>query len=249
MKKRIIALVLCIFTMLSLCGCKMAIDVKMNKDGSAKFTTTMQIEESTITQMGVSAADMKEAGYKSVTIDGTKYYQMVESEKMSKSEIKEEYNEMTAKYCYFGTDDAEKSMTDTTDAAQLGMSEEELANLKKSMECTMSVTFPYKVSKTNGTLSKDKKTVTWDLLSDIEYAYAYTTKYSDEKAPEIKGVKDGSTYTEAVKVKYTDDSAIKSAKLDGKAIKSGKKVSKKGEHTVVVTDVFDNKSTVTFTIK
>ena len=41
---------------------------------------------------------------------------------------------------------------------------------------TISVTMPKEIVKTNGTLSADKKTATWDMLSTKDSAlYAYTT--------------------------------------------------------------------------
>ena len=118
------------------------------------------------------------------------------------------------------------------------------------MELKMNVSLPKKITTTNGKLSKDKKTASWNLLDQKEeYLYAYTSDYVDKTSPKITGVKNNGTYNKAVKVSYKDASAIASATLDGKKIKSGKKVTKAGKHTVVVKDVFGNKSTVKFTIK
>lgn len=58
------------------------------------------------------------------------------------------------------------------------------------------------------------------------------------------------TYKAGKKVTFKDaTSGIKTAKLDGKKIKSGKKITKKGKHTLVLTDKCGNVNKVKFTIK
>lgn len=85
----------------------------------------------------------------------------------------------------------------------------------------------------------------------LDYAGNVTTlTYTlDTVAPKVTGVANGKKYKKAVTVKFSDKNGIKSATLDGKKIKSGKKVSKKGKHTLKVTDKVGNTKTVKFTIK
>lgn len=71
----------------------------------------------------------------------------------------------------------------------------------------------------------------------------------DNKAPVVKGVKNGKKYTKAVILKFSDNTGIKTAKLNGKKIKSGKKVTKKGSYTLIVTDKANNAKSVKFKIK
>jgi hypothetical protein len=74
----------------------------------------------------------------------------------------------------------------------------------------------------------------------------------DKTKPTVTGVKNGKKYKKTVTIKFKDNkkgSGIKKATLNGKKIKSGKKVSKKGKYTLVVTDKAGNKKTIKFTIK
>lgn len=95
-------------------------------------------------------------------------------------------------------------------------------------------------------------TVSWDISEEDHNFAVYTVnvKSSDRTKPVVSGVKNGKTYNRAVTIKFSDkDSGIKSAKLNGKNIKSGKKVSRNGSYTLVVTDNAGNKTTVKFKIK
>lgn len=72
----------------------------------------------------------------------------------------------------------------------------------------------------------------------------------DTTKPVIKGVVNGKTYKKTCTIKFSDSgSGIKKATLNGKSIKTGKKVTKKGSYTLVVTDKAGNSKTVKFKIK
>lgn len=73
----------------------------------------------------------------------------------------------------------------------------------------------------------------------------------DKTLPSVSGVKNNSTYSKEVTIKFWDKggSGIRSATLDGKKIKSGTKYSKKGTHTLKVTDNAGNIRSIKFTIK
>lgn len=72
----------------------------------------------------------------------------------------------------------------------------------------------------------------------------------DTTKPSVSGVTNGKTYKKACTIKFSDKgSGVKSAALNGKKISSGKKVTKKGSYTLVVTDKAGNKKTVKFKIK
>ena len=82
------------------------------------------------------------------------------------------------------------------------------------------------------------------------YSIQHKVKGLDNTAPKITGIKNGKTYKKAVTIHFSDkDSGIKSAKLNGKTIISGKKVSKKGNYTLKVTDKANNTKIVKFSIK
>lgn len=71
----------------------------------------------------------------------------------------------------------------------------------------------------------------------------------DKTAPKVSGVSHGKTYKGSRTIKFTDNKSVKTATLNGKAVKSGTKVSKKGNHTLKVSDRAGNVTTVRFTIK
>ncbi len=76
------------------------------------------------------------------------------------------------------------------------------------------------------------------------------TVIKDSVKPVVTGVEDGKTYKGSVTISYSDDgSGVKTAKLNGKKIKNGKKITKKGNYTLKVTDEAGNKITVKFTIE
>lgn len=73
----------------------------------------------------------------------------------------------------------------------------------------------------------------------------------DKTLPSVSGVKNNSTYTKEITIKFWDKggSGIKSATIDGKKIKSGIKYSKKGSHTLKLVDNAGNIRTINFVIK
>lgn len=250
MNKKVFSIILCLMMSICLFGCSMDTSIKVNKDGSASTSIKVSIEKEIMDSMEMSEDEMVESGYQLVNVNGVDYYEMTQTQEMTAEELKDEYTNIFPTYCIMKSDDISgMSEADGDAGVDLGMTEEELEEYMQYFQFSVNITFPYKISKTNGTLSADKKTVTWDLENDNTTVYAFTTKYKDTTAPKVNGVANGKTYTKAVKVKYSDNSIVKSAKLDGKSFKSGKKVSAKGEHTVVVTDIFGNKKTVKFTIK
>lgn len=225
----------------------------------------------------------------------------------------------------------EEDDTDQTSAADelmtlLGSDEslsEAIAAELKNIEIKTTITFPYTVTKTNGELQEDGKTVVWDLqkmdrenrlyalfqISNSLKAPAYTgasngknyntgvtllvnsdnllekvkvngeTTQSDylflsaegiyhvtatdingnssnikfridTTKPSVSGVVNGKTYKDVRTIRFSDKgSGIKKAVLNGKTVKTGKKVSKKGRYTLIVTDKAGNQKTIKFKIK
>lgn len=93
------------------------------------------------------------------------------------------------------------------------------------------------------------------LTKKFGVSFAVQLKAQDTTKPTVSGIKNNKTYTKSVKFKVSDkQSGIKSVTLDGKKIsvkkaQSGYTVSKKGSHTLKVTDKSGNTKTVKFTIK
>lgn len=104
------------------------------------------------------------------------------------------------------------------------------------------------------TLAQNKKFTTNGKYTVVvtDYFDNKTTKtfaIKDTKKPTVSGVKAGKTYKNSRTIKFSDNCGVKKATLNGKTIKSGKKVSKKGNYKLIVTDVNGLKTTVTFKIK
>lgn len=79
----------------------------------------------------------------------------------------------------------------------------------------------------------------------------YDFKYIiDKTSPKVSGVKNGKTYKNSVKFKFSDKlSGIKSATLDGEEIENHWMCDEKGKHVLKVWDKSGNKTVVKFTIK
>lgn len=105
----------------------------------------------------------------------------------------------------------------------------------------LEVKMPGVITKTNGKLSSDKKTVTWDLTKykpgNKLYAYTEQSKTSSIK---LSGVKNNGYITKAKTIKVVTNETIKSIKLNGKKLSNNKsiKISKQGKYKLVIkTDI------------
>lgn len=135
---------------------------------------------------------------------------------------------------------------------------------------TITVTFPKPVLATNGTLSADGCSVTWEYDSSAianvtsVFRYAYTGAENvaadtatverrlriaaDRKKPVIKGIKNKKVYKKKSITFYVkDNTGIKSIKLNGKKVKLIKKKSGKYKNYYKVTAKKQGRNTVTVT--
>lgn len=118
----------------------------------------------------------------------------------------------------------------------------------------ISVTFENEINDSNGTLSDDKHTATWDvdLLSGNTILRASTagkTAYPvDNTPPTIKYVSNNAYYRTTKWFLVTDKTGIKEVKCNNKKVSSEDCVERQGTYTLTATDFDGNKSTVKFTI-
>lgn len=197
---------------------------------------------------------LEDGQFKLEKIDGIEYYTMkVDAKGASIKDAREVFKTYDSKAWL----SAKAFNVDLSDMLS-GSDTEEIENAASNVAFDMSfkATFPYKVVKTNGKLSADKKTVEWSYTSvkDDSRLYAFA---ADKTKPVVTGVKNGKSYRGKVTVKVSDkDSGVKSAVI--KNTKTGKtyakftgskKVTKKGKYSVTVTDNMGNKKTVKFTVK
>ena len=197
---------------------------------------------------------LEDGQFKLEKIDGIEYYTMkVDAKGASIKDAREVFKTYDSKAWL-----SAKAFNVDLSNMLSGSDTEEIENAASDVAFDMSfkATFPYKVVKTNGKLSADKKTVEWSYTSvkDDSRLYAFA---ADKTKPVVTGVKNGKSYRGKVTVKVSDkDSGVKSAVI--KNTKTGKtyakftgskKVTKKGKYSVTVTDNMGNKKTVKFTVK
>lgn len=116
------------------------------------------------------------------------------------------------------------------------------------------ITFPKEIVSTNGTLSEDKKTVTWTqeyILSDqlLQASTVENPVYPvDKKKPVIAGVKNNTYYNDSVDVELSDNTGIASATVNGIKMGNVESFTKNAKYKIVAKDFAGNTSTVTFYI-
>lgn len=257
MKKKFGLLLVMLVASAILAGC--GVECKYTVDKKDKISLEQKVyfteEEYESLYADADAATLKESGYVGKkTVDGTKYHLFVVKEENTDTSALGEGAVLTATEFEYTAAQQEAS-SDTM------ISEEDAQKIAEQLQdmytfCDFTITFPYEIVATNGTLSSDKKTVRFEGLgknANDTTIYAYTSKSEkgqDTVKPVISGVKNGKTYKKAVKVTFKDEqSGIKKATLNGKEIKSGKKISKKGSYTLKVTDKAGNTNTIKFKIK
>ncbi len=132
------------------------------------FDTTPEEDESEEVDFDTYYAECVEGlldeGYKAATdANGNTVYRLTK-----KNVKKTKKNKITATYCEikdYINSDYQNSIN-------------EFSAYADSMDLKLQITFPYKVKSSNGTISSNKKTVTWDLVKMKDKALtAYTVKY------------------------------------------------------------------------
>lgn len=156
------------------CGCTQEVKVKVNKSGSCSTTVFIAIPVDTMEEM-LATGEMTEEDQDEMVIkkvDGVDCYVEEETEKFSSTKKANAY--------MLGDDiglfDAFKLSTVSVTATSMEGLKDSMA-MYEGYVLKLSVTMPYIITKTNGTLSADKKTVTFD-LAQVEKMYAYTVKSS-----------------------------------------------------------------------
>ncbi|MGN0367382.1 MAG: hypothetical protein ACI4EK_01270 [Wujia sp.] len=262
MKKKLVLLLGCIFMMFAFTGCGVAADMnaKINSKGAGTFKLTSAYSKDFLEAIDEANAEggSTESVFdelKKVTIDGKTYYGQTVSIRFAKASELENlltdyriYNkkvkadDMTLTSNLFdqvyasGSDfvgypskAAFGDMSDTKKYEEQS-GEEDLSSVLDTY-VGFSVTFDKKIVSTNGTLSKDKKTVTWDdkTLAKGKKIYAYT---SAKKVSAKTNIKNAKTYKKSVVVKLTGGKG--SMYLNGVRIWSGKKITRVGNHKLVI---------------
>ncbi len=117
----------------------------------------------------------------------------------------------------------------------------------------ISLTLPEPITESNGTISGNTVTWTFDNLSADWKLLAGTANRpvisTDTQAPEIVGVSNGKYYRTAKNIEATDNTSVQTLTINGKNYGMAKfKLNMDGKHTLVATDANQNTTTVKFTM-
>ncbi len=185
--KKLVSLALILLMIVAMfCGCTQEYKVTVNKDGSCKIKmiTAIPVE---------SIEEMKALGEMEGSQEGELDYSEVEKLEIKKingkdcyvEEISEKFSstKKANKFMLEGSEDTgsyfEKFAlsTDGLSATIMEGMEERAMIYGEDFSVKLQVTFPYIITKTNGKLSTNKKTATFDVIKGGKI-YAYTTKSS-----------------------------------------------------------------------
>lgn len=186
--KRKVGILLALVMVIGLCsGCGIVHKVKIDKKGNAKtcdeiYLTGEEAAEDT-TGTAINGVDLSEENYKgSKKVDGVTYE--VYAGKWEKMDTSSSDDENVDKYVSYSKNkfimDIPASKEATMEADESGMTDGMMNSMLSSYDFyKIKVTFPKKITKTNGKLSKDKKSVTFDFkdaYANNVKLYAYTNK-------------------------------------------------------------------------
>lgn len=246
MKKRVFTLSVLIgaFSIFA-SGCGIKANMTINSDLTSKFTSEVYYTPDEIKELGMTKADIKEAGMKEVTVDGKAYYLYKESEKYNAQETKGEFTALTSSKmeAFLGS---KKDYEEIADGQDLSEIEDAYDFFSYSM------TFPKKVLKSNGQISEDGKTVSFDLatMTSGKRLYAAMSDTAvNSKTIKVTGVTNKKIYNTTKKVKVKSPGVITSFKVNGKEQELNSfTASKSKKYTVKVKLLSGATKTVSFTV-
>ena len=156
------------------CGCTQEMKVKVNKDGSCSVNVLIAIPVETMEELIAAGEEYDTQDMKIKTVDGKECYVEENTKKFSNYEKANTYM-LSDEIGLFSKFNLRKT---GFSASTYEGTTESMGIYGDSMILRLRITMPYIITYTNGVLSKDKKTVTFD-LAKYEKPYAYT-KYSDK---------------------------------------------------------------------
>lgn len=262
MKKRLGAFFVMVCAMFLLTGCRMYVDYTVNGDGTLTAKSTIAYTEEEMETIG---DDPGEGEWKTLE-DGKRYFvDEPDIKTASTDEFEEEEGIwITEDMCIYDLSSLfDEDMQDFTDT---------------ELYMQMSVTFGKEIVSTNGKLSEDRRTVTFDTELSVEeaYWYAYTEKgneriKSDHTAPKMKGAKAGKCYKlMPLSIEFVDEIRVAEIRLNGQVVtpisatyvdnegkdkkctiwytRNGKKPEREGKNTFLVKDLSGNTASYSFYI-
>ena len=220
MKKRIVALTLVLMTVLgSFAGCGTENHIDVKADGTVKETDYFYYTDDDV-KNGLSNNENNGKYLGKKTYNGVEYsvYQAKDSD--TNKELVRKMKPNGFYYTYVETKDSD------------------MQSLMSSVSpCIFTVTFPNKVTESNGTISEDGKSLTFDLAQFLksDEMYAYNEDYVKTKFAELVGIE--GQYTNKKTLKIHGFSEIKDVQLNRKDLGVTDKVTlSNGSNSVVITN-------------
>ena len=199
MKKRIVAITLALMTVLGSfagCGAENHIDVKA--DGTVKETSYYYYTDEDM-KSGIIETESNGNYVGKKTYNGVEYSVYEAKDNDTDKELVQKMKPNGFYYTYVKEADTQSKALSAS-----------------FTPCIFTVTFPNKVTESNGTISEDGKSVTFDLAKFFkeDEMYAYNEDYVKTKQAELIGIE--GVYTNKKTLKIHGFSEIKDVELNGK---------------------------------
>lgn len=252
-KKNLCCLLLVVFLITVLSGCRIYTEYTVNEDGTIVQTSMTALSQEEVE--GMEAGEL--SAYTVQTLeDGKEYYTLTETTDTTSQKLLQENTVLTKDIFYYSFANTAESME------QFGMTEDDLY-------MKMTVHLGGEIVDTNANVETESNTVAFDTKSKDTTWYAYTEAgkaaiEADTEAPKMKGATNKKWYKSLPsKIRFTDNVAVKSVTLNGKDVKAsyvteddkivqtmwdtadGSTAEKNGKNVFVVTDLNGNVSEFT----
>lgn len=224
MRKKIVALALGLVMMVTSlvgCGAEMHTDVTTSGKVTNKtyyYFTKEELKDDTIDKSGTYVGKK--------TVDGVEYsvYEQDDSDNSSNETLN--VDSVTANGFY--TADAKTDNSQVTNAITAGVT-----------PFIYTITFPNVITESNGTISKDGKTVTYQFKDMVKMTemYAYNSEFLKTQKPVLIGISKDTKWFNKKTIKVKGFSKIKSVVVNGKSLGATDKVAlTEGKNTIKVTN-------------
>lgn len=128
---------------------------------------------------------------------------------------------------------------------------QKLAAEVQNMDVIMTITFPYTVTDTNGSLQEDQKTVIWNskTLSTTERLYALFHTSNSLSVPKYTGAANGKAYNTGISLMIDSENLLDQVKVNDETTQSDYLfLSAEGVYRITATDIAGNSSSIKFRI-
>jgi hypothetical protein len=253
MKQKWMALCLVAVMLIAmLCGCSTDFDITIGEDGSGSITETVMFEKEYLEGMEDQLSD--KYVWEDVEQDGVAYKKGTKTISFrSLSDLAKE-EEFESSGAVFTFDQNQFSMKGATASVGATSADSSLEEMKKMLQGSYEITFPYEVKRTNGIVQSDNKTVLWDTdqvyTNEALWAVFSDDMYDDSiAAPKLSGVKNNTYYKKSKVVTATSDTLITSLKVNNSSVGSDScRIYEEGKYTVTCEAANGKTAKVSFVI-